>query len=763
MSAYKFDIEPFEADFEFEDTLESFDEFPEEAQDSFAENSEQENWSLDPELTDRLQDESPVDEAESWAWEAAPEFELLPETAAVRSSRAGEQYVDTSTWNPDPLRAHGGTGANVLLRWNNVPSDTRSIDVVVHLHGFIGEPPNAQMLRAVAARGGLDLSGRTRPTLAILPRGRRITPEEVRQKQARLNELANQSGKKPGTARSDVYTFPALWRDGGAGLESLITRALQWFAQHRGGGAALPIARLIFTAHSGGGAWLNLLVALHARRKVCNPDEVHAFDALYSKPSGLESWVSARLSADRRRGSDQLDTLGGALRVFYLPGGLTQTWSRHLARSLPGRRDALSRRYRAECTRVGHLKIPNAFGPALLRDAAADLAALQPCSGGTPSKPATSKSSRPKQSRSSTPARSAELELNEAFEVSGEFQSDHETEHAGAANESAPQGPFGTLTSTAFGVGSEWETETTGEFGHDREQSEFALNEFKPGGFGWPGEMESETARPNKRKDPGTDCGRSGAPAALVSQPGGRCIGPTPPVCPSVTGILSLQSIGNIPFEYIASVGDNRSTNLKVVTKRLRPRTQRFLPSVRTALTQFADNMNRFGMPIEAILTAGSYCCRCISRTNRLSNHSAGHAFDLVGVRWASSGGRETIVHNWNSSERPWLRRINACLRLSFATVLDYYVKGHQDHFHCDTPGRARNPRAPTTLKFAQEALSVVLGRTVPSSGRFDAATQTALIEFAGGTRETLNNSTQLNEILDRLFTRIAAAPSGVA
>ncbi|MGH8773513.1 MAG: hypothetical protein ACREV2_20410, partial [Burkholderiales bacterium] len=230
MSAYKFDIEPFETDFEFEDTLESLDEFAEEVQDSFAENSEQENWPLDPKLTDRLQDESPIDEAESWAWEAVPEFELLPETAEVRSSRAGEQYVDTSTWNAHPLRAHRGTGANVLLRWNDVPSDTRSIDVVVHLHGFIGLPPNAQMLRAVAARSGLDLSGRTRPTLGILPRGRRITPQEIRQKQARLNELASRSGKKPATARSDVYTFPALWRDGGAGLASLITGALQWFA-----------------------------------------------------------------------------------------------------------------------------------------------------------------------------------------------------------------------------------------------------------------------------------------------------------------------------------------------------------------------------------------------------------------------------------------------------------------------------------------------------------------------------------------------------
>lgn len=402
MSAYKLDIEPFETDFEFEDTLEPFGEFAEEAQDTFPEYGEEERSSFDPESADLLPDELPVDEAESWAWEAVPEFELLPETAAVRSSRAGEQYVDTSTWNADPLRAHGGTGANVLLRWNDVPSDTRSIDVVVHLHGYCGLPPNAQMLRAVAARSGLDLSGRTRPTLAILPRGRRITREEVQKKQALLNERARQSGKKPATARSDVYTFPALLRDDGAGLAALINAALQWFARtvlSRGAGATVPIARLILTAHSGGGAALDRLVALHARRKLCNPDEVQAFDALYSQANGLKSWVSARLRADRGAAG-----YGGGLRVLYRGG--TQRWSEDLARLLPARGHALSRRYRAECTRVGHLEIPNAFGPALLRDAAADIAALQPCSGGAPSKPATSKSSRPKQSRSSTPARS---------------------------------------------------------------------------------------------------------------------------------------------------------------------------------------------------------------------------------------------------------------------------------------------------------------------------------------------------------------------
>ncbi len=278
--------------------------------------------------------------------------------------------------------------------------------------------------------------------------------------------------------------------------------------------------------------------------------------------------------------------------------------------------------------------------------------------------------------------------------------------------------------------------------------------------FEWPGEMEFETAQPAKRKGPGTDCGRSGSPAALKTQPGGRCIGPTPPVCPSVTGVLSVQGIGNVPFEYVAKVADDKTTKLKVVTERLRPRTQKFVPAVKTALTKFVDNMNRFSMPVEAILTAGAYCCRCMTKTNSLSNHSFADAFDLVGVRWA--GGRETIVHNWrNPAERALLRRINACLRLSFATVIDYHRSDHRDHFHCDmNRGNARGTRRKDTLRFTQEALSLVLGRAVPVTGKFDQTTQRALIEFGGTNADALKSSAQLNQILDRLFTKVAAPPA---
>jgi hypothetical protein len=167
--------------------------------------------------------------------------------------------------------------------------------------------------------------------------------------------------------------------------------------------------------------------------------------------------------------------------------------------------------------------------------------------------------------------------------------------------------------------------------------------------------------------------------------------------------VLSVKEVDNVPFEYVD-----------------------FLPSVQTALKQFVANMNRFGMPIEAILTAGSMCCRCITNTDQLSNHSRGDAFDLVGVRWANSGGRETIMHNWNTAEREVLRRINACLRLSFAT--SRIASARSDTAHPAASGMTQEmptPRARPVGPFVGEpAGSTQYERTIVRSQVFSTARQ---------------------------------------
>src|SRR5690349_1059698 len=93
----------------------------------------------------------------------------MPDLSVAISSGSilpGEAYLsDTPV-----LHAHAGTQPDLFLRWNEIPLSAASVDVVVHLHGFSQEG-RAMALAEKVGHSGLDLSGRTRPTLAMLPRG----------------------------------------------------------------------------------------------------------------------------------------------------------------------------------------------------------------------------------------------------------------------------------------------------------------------------------------------------------------------------------------------------------------------------------------------------------------------------------------------------------------------------------------------------------------------------------------------------------------
>ena len=101
------------------------------------------------------------------------------------------------------LRPHAGTQPDLFLRWNSVPPEAAAIDVVVHLHGF-SQQRDAMLLAEKVPRCGLDLAGRARPTLAVLPRGNWI--------------------------RHTWYDFPALL---GGGLDALVDYAVERVAAGR--------------------------------------------------------------------------------------------------------------------------------------------------------------------------------------------------------------------------------------------------------------------------------------------------------------------------------------------------------------------------------------------------------------------------------------------------------------------------------------------------------------------------------------------------
>ena len=253
---------------------------------------------------------------------------------------AGEAYLaDTPV-----LRPHVGTQPDLFLRWNAIPPAAPLLDVVVHLHGF-SEEGRAMPLAEKVGRSGLDLSGRERPTLALLPRGNWI--------------------------RYRQYDFPALLS---GGIDVLVEYALQHFSRAAGVSPPFAAGRLILTAHSGGG--MPAVDAIAAARRA--PDELHVFDGLYGRdprtgdPFGgietVEKWLIERLAGEPRR--------PGALRIVYIENQtgpfsrkVGQLIERHLAAADPGLQKILARRYRAEPAGVPHPRIASRCGPELLRAA----------------------------------------------------------------------------------------------------------------------------------------------------------------------------------------------------------------------------------------------------------------------------------------------------------------------------------------------------------------------------------------------------------
>jgi hypothetical protein len=240
------------------------------------------------------------------------------------------------------LRTHVGTQPDLFLRWNTIPLEVAAVDVVVHLHGF-SRNGEAMPLSEKVPRSGLDLSRRSRPTLALLPRGNWL--------------------------RYNWYDFPALL---GGGLDRLIDDALALFA------GALPRAgvtlapdRLILTAISGGG--MPAVDAIASCR--LPPDEIHIFDGLYGRdPSsgdpmrGVETidyWLARRMRQEPFR--------PGALRVVYIEQQtgpfsrrVGELIARHLAAFDTAEAARLSHRYRVEPSAVQHARIAERCGPDLL-------------------------------------------------------------------------------------------------------------------------------------------------------------------------------------------------------------------------------------------------------------------------------------------------------------------------------------------------------------------------------------------------------------
>jgi hypothetical protein len=248
----------------------------------------------------------------------------------------GEAYLD----NTPVLRGHAGTQPDLFLRWNRIPFSAKALDVVVHLHGFSqqgGEMPLAEKVE----RSGLDLSGRARPTLAMLPRGNWI--------------------------RHYYYDFPALLS---GGIDQLVDYGVSQFSRALAS-HAFTVDRFIIAAHSGGGMPAVDIISDASRL----PDELYVFDGLYGRDpaSGnpfrglevIEGWLGDRLRREPER--------EGALRVIYIEQQtgpfsrkVGELIARHLASAEPARAQGRARRYRVDISGVQHSQIARRCMPELL-------------------------------------------------------------------------------------------------------------------------------------------------------------------------------------------------------------------------------------------------------------------------------------------------------------------------------------------------------------------------------------------------------------
>ncbi|MFA6219472.1 MAG: extensin family protein [Erythrobacter sp.] len=95
------------------------------------------------------------------------------------------------------------------------------------------------------------------------------------------------------------------------------------------------------------------------------------------------------------------------------------------------------------------------------------------------------------------------------------------------------------------------------------------------------------------------------------------------------------------------------------------------------------------GSPLARIETMGSYACRNVAGTTRLSAHARAEAIDIAAFV-LEDGRRISVLEGWNASakERDFLRIVHSSACKRFGTVLGPdYNSAHRNHFHLESGG----------------------------------------------------------------------------
>ena len=98
------------------------------------------------------------------------------------------------------------------------------------------------------------------------------------------------------------------------------------------------------------------------------------------------------------------------------------------------------------------------------------------------------------------------------------------------------------------------------------------------------------------------------------------------------------------------------------------------------------------GSPLVRIETMGSYNCRTVAGTDRLSAHATARAIDVSAFVLAD-GRRISVLQDWTGEDnqaRAFLQTIHASACKRFGTTLGpAYNTAHRDHLHLELSGRA--------------------------------------------------------------------------
>jgi hypothetical protein len=96
--------------------------------------------------------------------------------------------------------------------------------------------------------------------------------------------------------------------------------------------------------------------------------------------------------------------------------------------------------------------------------------------------------------------------------------------------------------------------------------------------------------------------------------------------------------------------------------------------------------MGEFGSPVVRVETFGTYSCRSIAGSGRLSEHASANAVDVAAFV-LRDGRRISVLAGWSGDERAarFLRSVRASACRRFNTVLSPdYNADHRDHMHFD-------------------------------------------------------------------------------